>query len=116
MNTMYKLLDLPLAKRALHHLSDDTLQVTCRSGSIWITEDNDTRDTVLQPGDSFTPRAGHHAILYGLNHSVAVLHTPCRAPNTVRRRARSPVAHGLVMEQVRLNQALARAVSFGQGA
>ncbi|MEO6624447.1 MAG: DUF2917 domain-containing protein, partial [Burkholderiaceae bacterium] len=93
-----RLIEVPLAHRALHTLSRDTEEVTCVSGSLWITQDTDPQDIVLEPGQRFHPQPGRRAILYALRASVASLRQRT-LPAVVRHSPlRSPAARGLVME------------------
>ena len=90
--------DLVLAKRAIHRLPATAHQLVCNSGALWITQDGDSRDIVLNPGDHFESQGRRQAIVYALEPSSLTLTTPCAAPASVRRRYRSPAARGLVME------------------
>nr|WP_186329926.1 DUF2917 domain-containing protein [Variovorax boronicumulans] len=47
-------------------------RVACDSGSLWITEDDQMRDTVLAPGEQFAPVARGALLVYAL--SPARLH------------------------------------------
>jgi hypothetical protein len=54
-------------------------EIKCRSGALWITQDHDQRDIVLQAGESFTLDRGDPAIVWALAaSSVEVL--PARRP------------------------------------
>lgn len=45
---------LSLAKRTIFTLPDAAgVRIECRSGSVWVTLDNDPRDVVLAPGERF---------------------------------------------------------------
>jgi hypothetical protein len=59
-------LRLRMNKRELLSLDADSGRVVCESGTLWITQDRDARDIVLDPGESFTPAAGRRAIVYAL--------------------------------------------------
>jgi hypothetical protein len=41
-------------------------QVTVRRGQLWITQENDARDIILNTGDSFTLERAGKAILQGM--------------------------------------------------
>lgn len=58
--------------------------ITCTSGCLWLTLDDDPRDVILQPGDSFTASASRRALLYAFQDSAFLLAAPAQA--TVRRR------------------------------
>lgn len=47
-------------------------RVACDSGSLWITEDDQVLDTVLEPGQQFAPVADGALLVYAL--SPARLH------------------------------------------
>ncbi len=54
MNTTPSPFDLTLAHKAMFSVSDASgVQIACRTGSLWITLDDDPRDVVLDAGDSF---------------------------------------------------------------
>lgn len=63
-----------LAHRAMLHIDGGTRRVECHTGSVWITQDRDVRDIVLDPGEHFTPVAGHHAIAYALDNATLALY------------------------------------------
>ena len=98
MLTQPRFSDLALAKRSVQVLPPETDLVSCRSGSIWITQDGDQKDIILQPGERFVPQPKRRAILYGLEASVATLRqqVPTAAPHSIVRR--SPAARGLILE------------------
>ena len=98
MLTQSRYTEVALAKRSLQVLPPDTEQVSCRSGSIWITQDGDTQDIILQPGERFEPQPKRRTVLYGLEASVATLrqYLPAARPHGVARR--SPAARGLILE------------------
>ena len=56
-----------LAARELHSIPDAAnVQIACRSGSVWITLDNDNKDYVLEAGESFTTSVHARALVYAL--------------------------------------------------
>lgn len=93
-----RLVELPLAHRALHTLPALTQELTCRKGSLWITQDGDTQDIILAPGERFHPLPGRRAIVYALGDSIAVLREPVQPAPALNLPRRSPSARGLVME------------------
>ena len=65
--TLSSAASMQLPHRALVHVPDAAaVQLECRSGSLWITVDNDTRDTVLNAGECFTSTEHRHALIYAL--------------------------------------------------
>ena len=61
---------MQLPKRAVVHVPDAAaVQLECHRGSLWITVDHDTRDTVLQAGERFTSQSHRHALVYALESS-----------------------------------------------
>lgn len=56
-----------LAKNRMMMLTDaKESRISCRSGGLWITQDNDLRDIVLAPGDSFIFDAGDPVLVSAL--------------------------------------------------
>jgi hypothetical protein len=56
-----------LAARRLFDIPDAAaVQVRCTAGSLWITLDDDPRDYVLGPGESFSTGEHRRALLYAL--------------------------------------------------
>ncbi len=90
--------DIVLAKRAIHRLPATAHEVVCNSGSLWITQDGNSRDIVLNPGERFASDGRRQAIAYALDPSSLTLRTACAANTPARRPHRSPAARGLVME------------------
>lgn len=98
MNNHSNRLDLVLAKRAIHRLPATAHQVVCNTGTLWITQDGDARDIVLNPGDTFESDGQRQAIAYALDPSSMTLRTACPTTASQRRPQRSAAARGLVME------------------
>lgn len=64
--------DLP--RRAMLKLADAaTVQIECRSGSLWITLDDDPRDFIVEAGQRFSTPAHTQAIIYALQAAVVVV-------------------------------------------
>jgi hypothetical protein len=72
-------LDLSLAHQGLFTVPDASgVQVICREGSLWITLDNDPRDIVLAPGESFITTEHRRALIYAMGASALTLAaSPC---------------------------------------
>lgn len=52
------------------------MQVQCLSGSVWITQDNDTRDTMLAAGECFVMATDNRALVHALeNAQISVANT-----------------------------------------
>ena len=74
-----------LPARQLFELPDaSTARIVCTSGCLWLTLDDDPRDVILEPGDSFSAREPRRALLYALQGSSFLL-AP-QAQGTMRRR------------------------------
>ena len=83
-----------LAKGSLFRIHDGAgRRVVCLSGCLWLTQDNDLRDTVLEPGDGFTLDRDGDTFLSALRDSrFVVLCNPGRDAGEVKRA--EPVAEG----------------------
>jgi len=62
-------------------------QVTCGSGSLWVTLDHDLRDIVLERGQAFAVRADQRALVFALDDAVLELQEEQAAPVRERRLA-----------------------------
>ena len=63
-----------LPARQLFAIADaSTARITCTAGCLWLTLDDDPRDVILEPGDSFATREPRRALLYALQGSAFVL-------------------------------------------
>jgi hypothetical protein len=59
--------EIGLAARGLFEIPDAAdVRIECRRGSLWLTLDNDPRDIVLEPGESFVTGEHRRALLYAL--------------------------------------------------
>lgn len=65
-----------LAKRALFEVPASAHTITCRAGTVWITQDSDPRDVILESGQSFTLDALRRTIVYGLDASTLSIDAP----------------------------------------
>jgi Protein of unknown function (DUF2917) len=69
-----------LAHRRMLRLRDhDGDRVECLDGSVWITQDGDPRDVVLDAGEGFTLDRPGTAIVYALADARVVVQRPTAA-------------------------------------
>ena len=74
-----------LPARQLFEIPDaSSARILCTAGCLWLTLDDDLRDIVLQPGDSFETRDARRALLYAMQPSSFLL-AP-QPQRTMRRR------------------------------
>jgi hypothetical protein len=94
MNTTSNQFDLSLARQAMFNVSDAAgVQIACHEGSVWVTLDGDTRDVVLDAGDSFTATEHRRALIYALRPStLSLAMAPSVAP--ARRMGRTHATAG----------------------
>jgi hypothetical protein len=63
-----------LPARALFEISDAAgVRIVCTAGCLWLTLDHDTRDVILQPGESFEVAEPRRALLYAFEASAFAL-------------------------------------------
>jgi hypothetical protein len=56
-----------LAARALHSVDDVAgLQLRCQEGTLWLTLDHDTRDVILEAGDTYVGTEHRRGLVYAL--------------------------------------------------
>jgi hypothetical protein len=68
---------ISLDHHSLHQLPDAAgLQIRCHSGTVWITLDHDTRDIVLEAGESFATPEHRRALVYALAPSRLLIEPP----------------------------------------
>lgn len=68
---------IELAHRGLHHVPDAAGQrIHCQSGIVWITLDHDTRDVVLEAGESFSTPEHRRALVYALAPARLLIEPP----------------------------------------
>jgi hypothetical protein len=89
-----------LARRDLLPLDPPVHRVVCESGSLWITQDRDARDILLEPGEAFTPDPARRAIVYALSTAALTVEraAPKPLPVPARWRPARPHARSLVLE------------------
>jgi hypothetical protein len=63
--------------RRVHEARPYRQRVECISGSLWITQDGDSRDIVLAPGDSFSFDRSGDALISALDDSRFLLLDVC---------------------------------------
>lgn len=74
-----------LPARELFEVPDaSAVRILCTAGCLWLTLDCDTRDVILQPGDSFVAGQHRRALLYAFTPSAFTLDTS--GQRKVRRR------------------------------
>lgn len=63
-----------LGPRGIHAFRPgEATAITVNRGSVWVTLDNDERDIVLEPGESFEAPAGRRIVLYAFEVSLVAL-------------------------------------------
>ena len=67
-------------------------QVKCTRGSLWITQDDDTRDYVLGPGQVLELEHGGDALVFALMDSDVMLASPQAEPSPLDRAGKFVVA------------------------
>ena len=83
---------VPLAPRGLFELPDASgLEIGCTQGSLWVTLDNDRRDIILEPGQSFFTTEHRRALVYAFGASTLEVRQPAAAPqaSSLRRLAKN---------------------------
>lgn len=61
---------IPLAAQGLASLADaDSARIVCEAGTVWITIDNDSRDIVLAPGQSFLVDRRARVLIHALEEA-----------------------------------------------
>lgn len=82
---------IELTHRGLHHVPDAAGQrMYCQSGTVWITLDHDTRDVVLEAGDSFSTPEHKRALVYALAPARLLIEPPADGRPAVRTLQRRP--------------------------
>ena len=80
MNTSTATHAFSLTKAATKRIPDPAgLEITCTSGSIWITLENILHDVILisgTPDDAFITRSHRSALIYALSDSQFVINPP----------------------------------------
>lgn len=85
---------LELPRQGMFTVADAAqVRVVCTEGAVWITLDNDTRDTVLEPGEALSAMEHRRAVIYALKPSHIRVTRVAQAPQvpSVRLRARPGV-------------------------
>ena len=77
MNLVSKTAATPLAHRRILNLSNrNGDRVECLDGSVWITQDGDPRDVVLEAGEGFTLDRPGTALVYALADARVAVQRP----------------------------------------
>ena len=59
--------DIRLAARAIHAIHDAAgVQLRCLEGALWLTLDHDTRDVILEAGQTYIGTEHRRALVYAL--------------------------------------------------
>ena len=88
--TLSSAASMQLPHRALVHVPDAAaVQLECQSGSLWITVDHDTRDTVLSAGERFTSTEHRHALIYALECASLTIRPVVTTQPVARAQARA---------------------------
>ncbi len=77
MNTPLQRLQVNLPDNSIFELVDAAgLDVECRSGSVWVTQDGELRDLVLAPGEHFHGDSRRRALVSALEASCIAVSAP----------------------------------------
>jgi hypothetical protein len=91
MNNDLNLAVTTLQRNAVHRLADTRgLLVSCLSGSLWLTQEGDPRDTVLEAGDNALVERDGLTLLAALSDARFVLTAPPQ-PSAARAMQRPPL-------------------------
>ena len=73
-----------LPARQLFEIADAaSAHILCTEGCLWLTLDDDPRDVILEPGDSFETGEHRRALLYALEPAAFGL-APARPPGSAQ--------------------------------
>lgn len=76
MNTQQAREPIPVAKGGLLSLGrGHPIEIGCDSGAVWITQDNDPRDVVLNAGETFVTDRSGTVLVYALQPAVLTAHS-----------------------------------------
>lgn len=76
---------IELARRSLHRLPDAAgLHIRCHSGTVWLTLDHDSRDIVLEAGDSFATPEHRRGLIFALEPARVHIDPPARGRPAAR--------------------------------
>lgn len=76
--------ELDMRRKGIVKLHDAAgITIACREGALWLTLDNDLRDIVLEPGESYTGPDHRPAMIYALKPSSLALSAPPRATRSL---------------------------------
>ncbi len=82
---------IALAARKLARLPDaEATRIVCETGSLWLTLDDDSRDIVLAPGESFVVDRPAGVLLYALKDALVRVDERAARPAAIATRAWFP--------------------------
>jgi hypothetical protein len=74
-------LGIALPARAMFEIPDVAgLKIRCLAGCLWLTLDNDPRDLVLEPGDSYSGTVHRRALVYALKDAKLAVASATASP------------------------------------
>lgn len=62
--------ELPHGEDRVFERVDDSVEVRCAGGSVWITHDGDCKDVILKPGESYRAEREQAMHVFALQDSV----------------------------------------------
>jgi hypothetical protein len=102
MNNLSGHYELSLARQGIFSVSDASgVDIHCRTGCIWLTLDGDTRDVVLEAGESFSTTEHRRAVIYAMSAAdVGIGTTATRGRDSRTAAVRAPSRVSFALEPV----------------